>query len=245
MWHIGLNVFAPQNGLDHLRTARVFGYQPVALSGVYNKRSNLSYILNNMVYAYTRVSTTMQTTANQRHEIERFAEFRSITVNSWVEETISATRRLDERRLSKLLKSLKSTDLLIVTELSRLGRNLMQIMSILNLCMERNVTVFAIKEGYELGDNINSKVLAFAFGLAAEIERNLTSQRTKESLARLKAEGKTLGRPVGSKKKNPILKQHDTYIKRRIAEGAKQIEIARSLKCSRHTVREWVRQATL
>ena len=197
-----------------------------------------------MVYAYTRVSTMMQTTANQRHEIERFAKSRSIRITTWVEETISSTRRLDERRLNKLLKSLKPTDLLIVSELSRLGRNLMQIMSILNLCMERNVTVLAIKEGYELGDNINSKVLAFAFGLAAEIERNLTSQRTKESLARLKAEGKTLGRPVGSKKKNPILKQHDNYIKKRMTEGAKQIEIARSLKCSRHTVREWIKQAS-
>lgn len=195
-----------------------------------------------MVYAYTRVSTMMQTTANQRHEIECFAQSRSIIVDTWVEETISSTRQLKERRLSKLLKSLKPTDLLIVTEISRLGRNLMQIMSILNLCMEKNVTVFAIKEGYELGNNINSKVLAFAFGLAAEIERSLTSQRTKESLARLKAEGKKLGRPIGSKKSNPILKKHAAYIEKRLAEGAKQIDIARSLKCSRHTVREWIRQ---
>lgn len=195
-----------------------------------------------MIYAYTRVSTTMQTTANQRYEIEKFAQTRSLTICIWVEETVSATRRLDERRLSKLLKSLKPTDTLIVSELSRLGRNLMQIMSILNLCMERNITVYAIKEGYELGDNINSKVLAFAFGLAAEIERNLISARTKESLARLKAEGKKLGRPVGSKKSNPILKRHAAYIEKRMAEGARQIDIARSLKCSRHTVREWVKQ---
>ncbi len=195
-----------------------------------------------MIYAYIRVSTATQTTANQRHEIERFATVSNLPVSQWIEETISATRRLDERLLNKLLKSLKPTDVLIVSEISRLGRNLMQIMSILNLCMERNITVYAVKEGYELGDNIYSKVLAFAFGLAAEIERSLISQRTKESLARLKAEGRTLGRPIGSKKRNPILNKHATYIKKRIAEGAKQIDIARSLKCSRHTVREWVRQ---
>lgn len=116
----------------------------------------------------------------------------------------------------------------------------MQIMSILNLCMERNVRVYAIKEGYELGDNINSKVLAFAFGLSAEIERNLISQRTKESLARLKSEGRRLGRPLGSRKKNPILAKHANFIKKSIAAGAKQISIARTLNVHRHTVKAWI-----
>jgi putative DNA-invertase from lambdoid prophage Rac len=195
-----------------------------------------------MIYAYIRVSTEKQTTANQRHEIEQFAQSKHLIISKWIEETISSTRRLEERRLSKVLKLLKPTDKLIVTELSRLGRNLMQIMSILNHCMEKKVTVYAIKEGYELGDNINSKVLAFAFGLAAEIERNLISQRTKESLARLKAEGRQLGRPKGSKKQFPKLAPHAAYISQRLAEGARQIDIARSLKVHRHTVMEWVKQ---
>ena len=69
--------------------------------------------------------------------------------------------------------------MLVVSELSRLGRNLMQIMKILHDCMEKDIQVFTIKEKYELGNNINSKVLAFAFGLSAEIERNVISQRTK------------------------------------------------------------------
>ncbi len=160
-------------------------------------------------------------------------------MHKWIEETISTRRKLEERTFNTLLQSLSKDDCLIVSELSRVGRNLMQIMSVLHLCMERQVKVFAVKEGYELGDNINSKVLAFAFGLSAEIERNLISQRTKESLARLKAEGKILGRPKGSKKKFPILLPHAEYIRKRIKQGAKQVEIARELKVHRHTVGMW------
>jgi DNA invertase Pin-like site-specific DNA recombinase len=157
-------------------------------------------------------------------------------------ETISSRKELQERAFGALLDKLQARDVLIVSEISRMGRNLMQIMSILNLCMERQVKVFTIKEGYELGDNINSKVLAFAFGLSAEIERTLISQRIKEALARKKSEGVTLGRPVGSKKKRPILAKHSAYIKKQLAQGAKQIDIARSLKVHRHTVKDWIEQ---
>lgn len=193
-----------------------------------------------MIYAYLRVSTDKQTNDNQRFEIVNFATKRNFKIEKWVEETISSRKDLQVRALGKLLKKLKPEDMLIISEISRMGRNLMQIMSILNQCMERNVKVFAIKEGYELGDNINSKVLAFAFGLSAEIERTLISQRIKEALARRKAEGKKLGRPVGSKKKNPKLAVYDTYIRKRVAEGAKQADIARALKVHRHTVKAWL-----
>jgi DNA invertase Pin-like site-specific DNA recombinase len=193
-----------------------------------------------MIYGYIRVSTEKQNIENQRHEIIRFANFKEMKVNKWVEETISTRKKLEERTFGKLLLDLSKDDILIVSELSRVGRNLMQIMSVLHLCMERDVKVFAVKEGYELGDNINSKVLAFAFGLSAEIERNLISQRTKESLARLKAEGRVLGRPKGSKKQFPILLEYDAFIKEKIANGSKQVEIARELKVHRHTVKAWI-----
>ena len=196
-----------------------------------------------MIYAYIRVSTDKQTTENQRFEISNFAKHRKLKITKWIDETISSRKELKDREFGSLLRKLKADDILIISEISRMGRNLMQIMSILNLCMERQVKVFAIKEGYELGDNINSKVLAFAFGLSAEIERNLISQRIKEALARKKAEGVKLGRPKGSKKRNPILAEHDAYIKRKLSEGAKQIDIARALKVHRHTVKDWLQKS--
>ena len=193
-----------------------------------------------MTYAYVRVSTDKQTTDNQKFEIRKFSKHRGFTISKWVEETISSRKELCERAFGKLLYKLKTGDVLIVSEISRMGRNLMQIMGILNICMEKNIKVFAIKEGYELGDNINSKVLAFAFGLSAEIERTLISQRIKEALSRRKAEGMLLGRPKGSKKKNPILAKHATEIQILISQGAKQVQIARRFDVHRHTVRDWL-----
>ncbi len=88
-------------------------------------------------------------------------------------------------------------DLIICAGLSRLGRNLFMIMEFLNICMTKECRIWTVKDNHRLGDDIQSKVLAFAFGLSAEIERNLICQRTKDSLARKKAEGVVLGRPKG------------------------------------------------
>ena len=150
-----------------------------------------------MTYGYIRVSTDTQTVENQRFEINNFCARNNLKIDSWIEETISGTKNYKTRQLGRLLKRTRKGDIIVCSELSRLGRNLFMIMEILNICMSRDCRLWTIKDGYRLGDDINAKVLAFAFGLSAEIERNLISQRTKEALARKRAEGKHLGRPVG------------------------------------------------
>ena len=150
-----------------------------------------------MIHGYIRVSTDRQTVENQRFEINQFCLKNAFQIDCWIEEAISGTKDVDERKLGKLLRKMTKGDVLVCSELSRLGRSLLMIMSILNLCMKKDVQVWTIKENYKLGNDISSKVLAFAFGLSAEIERNLISQRTKEALARRRMEGGVLGRPKG------------------------------------------------
>ena len=152
-----------------------------------------------MIYGYIRVSSDRQTVENQRFEINNFCSKNELHIDGWIEETISGTRNYNKRELGKLLKRVKKDDLIICAELSRLGRSLFMIMEILNICMTKECKVWTIKDNYRLGEDIQSKVLAFAFGLSAEIERDLISQRTKEALARKKAEGAKLGRAEGSK----------------------------------------------
>ena len=171
-----------------------------------------------MVYGYIRVSTDKQTVENQRFEIVRFCETHDIKIDSWIEEIISGCQAVEKRELGELLSKMQKGDIIICAELSRLGRNLLMIMSILHQCMLSDVQVWTIKDNYRLGSDITSKVLAFAFGLSAEIERNLISQRTKEALARKKAEGVLLGRPKGSKSKVNKLTGRESEVKRLLTE---------------------------
>jgi DNA invertase Pin-like site-specific DNA recombinase len=163
-------------------------------------------------------------------------------VDKWIEETISGTKTVGERKLGKLLKRMKRSDVLICSELSRLGRNLLMIMGILNECMNRDIQVWTIKDNYRLGSDINSKVLAFAFGLSAEIERNLISQRTKEALARRRAEGVVLGRPKGSKSKVKKLTGKEAEIKALLDRKVSKSAIARILGVHRLTVSVFVKE---
>ena len=122
-----------------------------------------------MTYGYIRVSSDKQTVENQRFEIIQFCLQNGLCVDGWIEETISGAVSYNGRRLGVLLRSVKKGDIIVCSELSRLGRNLLMIMEILNVCMERGCRVWTIKDGYRLGDDIQSKVLAFAFGMSAEL----------------------------------------------------------------------------
>lgn len=198
-----------------------------------------------MIYGYIRTSTEKQNNANQRFEIENFATSYQFTIDKWVEETISSKKKLDDRKLGKLLKKLKPDDLLVTSELSRLGRNLLQIMSILHFCMDIGCRVWTIKDNYRLGSDLQSKVLAFAFGLSAEIERNLISQRTKNSLDKLRAEGKHIGRSKGSKNKTTKLSGKDELIQQLLSQKIKKIEIAKILNVDYTTLYKYLREKAL
>ncbi len=195
-----------------------------------------------MIFGYIRVSSDKQTVENQRFEITNFANRQNMVIDRWIEETISGTKSYNKRLLGQLLKDVNKGDLIICAELSRLGRNLFMIMEILNICMQKECRVWTIKDNYRLGDDIQSKILAFAFGLSAEIERNLISQRTKEALARKKSEGKVLGRPKGRKGSHYKLTGHETDIQVLLSEGVSKREIARRYKVNRMTVASFLRR---
>jgi DNA invertase Pin-like site-specific DNA recombinase len=193
-----------------------------------------------MIYGYIRVSTDKQTVENQRYEINQFCKKNVFVIDKWIEETISGSKKVEDRKLGKLLKRMRKEDILVCSELSRLGRNLLMIMGILNECMNRDIQVWTIKDHYRLGSDINSKVLAFAFGLSAEIERNLISQRTKEALARKRAEGVILGRPKGSKSAKTKLTGQEKKIKELVDKKVSYSAIGRILGVHRLTVSSFV-----
>ncbi|MDR2732388.1 MAG: recombinase family protein [Fibromonadaceae bacterium] len=143
-----------------------------------------------MIYGYVRVSTIHQNVENGRFEVANFAQKQGFPIEKWVTEQISSQKDLKKRKLSGLLRKVRKGDVIIATEISRLGRNILEILEILGVCLEKECQVWTIKENYKLGTDIPSKVLAVVFGLVAEFERSLISSRTKEALARVKAEGK-------------------------------------------------------
>lgn len=198
-----------------------------------------------MIYGYIRVSSDKQTVENQRFEIANFAASQNLTIDGWIEETISGTKNYDKRELGKLLKKVGKDDLIICAELSRLGRNLFMIMEILNLCMSRECKVWTIKDNYRLGEDIQSKVLAFAFGLSAEIERNLISQRTKEALGRKRAEGVVLGRPKGRKSSHVKLSGHEETIRTLIEKKVAKTRIAKIFGVNRMTVDAFIKSRVM
>ena len=189
-----------------------------------------------MLYAYVRVSTDKQTVENQRFEINNFCKTNHLKIGRWIEERISGKKSIHDRKLGGLMKRMKKGDILVCSELSRLGRNLLVIMGILNECMQRNIKVWTIKDNYRLGNDISCKVLAFAFGLSAEIERNLIAERTKDALARRKAEGVILGRPFGSKNKKKKLHGKESFINEMLDKNKTKLFIAKKLKVHRQTL---------
>ena len=198
-----------------------------------------------MIYAYIRVSTDKQHQENQKYEIEQFANANNLNIDKWIEETISSKKPLEERKLGKLIKKLKADDILITSEISRIGRNLLQIMSVLHHCMNIGCQVWTIKDNYRLGSDIQSKVLAFAFGLASQIERDLISQRTKCSLASKKEQGVKLGRPIGAESKKLKLAKNLKRIQDLLAKGVSKNQISKIMNVQYMTLSRFIKRYNL
>ena len=198
-----------------------------------------------MIYGYIRVSTDKQTVENQRFEINSYARKNNLVIDEWIEETISGTVPPNKRTLGKLLLKTKRSDCIICSELSRLGRNMFMIMSILNGLLEQGVKIYTVKEGYKLGDDLTSKILAFAFSISAEIERSLISQRTKEALKRKSAEGIKLGRPKGRKNYRYKLSGKEEYIRSLLQAGCTKTELCNKLKVSTATLYSFLKKSKI
>ena len=193
-----------------------------------------------MIFAYIRVSTNYQTVQNQKLAIKEYAKYHRLTKIQWIAETISGTKQPNKRKLGELLERVEKDDVIIITELSRLGRSLTMILNVLQILLEKGVKVIAIKEGYELGDNIQSKVLAFAFGLSAELERTLLSERTKLGLERARKQGKQIGRKKGQLPKKYKLTGKASYIKRERKAGRSKLSLAKELNVTWITLNKFM-----
>lgn len=192
-----------------------------------------------MIYGYIRVSTSSQTVENQKIQIKNYCRVKRLHNIVWYSETISGIKTPEKRKLGELLKKAQSGDTIIVTEISRLGRSMVMVMTVLDECLKRGVTVMAIKENFVLDNSIACKALMFAFGLSAEIERTLISERTKAGLERARKRGKKIGRALGEKPHRFKLTPYKSRIKRYIKEGRRLNSMAKEFGVRWTTMRNF------
>lgn len=195
-------------------------------------------------FGYIRVSTSKQDYETQRYSILEFANQRRLGSVEFVTETISGMTSWHKRAVADLIAKLKKGDVLVVAELSRLGRSMLEVLELLSIIVTRGVSVYAIKGNYELTNSLQSKVMAVVFSLAAEIERELISARTREALSRRRAEGKPLGRPKGSIGKSKLDGQEE-HIRELLGYRVPKAAIARMLIVSRPALLDFIKSRRL
>jgi DNA invertase Pin-like site-specific DNA recombinase len=193
--------------------------------------------------AYLRVSTDKQDLEKNKADILQLANEKDLGKVHWIEETVSGRVSWKKRQIAEVLDELQTDDVLIVSELSRLGRSMLEIMEILSVATEKGVKIYAVKGNWQLDGSLQSKVVAMAFAIAAEIERDLISQRTKEALAARKRDGMILGRPRGIGKSK--LDVYQPEIAALLANGSTLTFIAKRYKTSKSNLQRWMKQRRL
>lgn len=189
------------------------------------------------IYIYLRVSTSAQDTQNQLHGIQQYCRERGIEPDAVIEDTASGSVAWNARKIGELLSVADKGDVLLVAEVSRLARSTLQVLEILKFASERRVSVVIVKNGLTFDNSMQSKITATILGLAAEIERDFISMRTREALSKRKASGKRLGRPPGSVAKRYKLDEKRTEIERYQKLGINYTAIAKLVGVSRPTLR--------
>ncbi len=191
-------------------------------------------------YGYLRVSTINQDTDKFKSEILKFANEHNFGNVHFVEETVSGIKNWRERNLGELIEILKPNDRLIVPEMSRLGRSMLEVLEILKVARERDLYVYAIKGNWTLNGTIESKIMATMLALISEIERDFIVSRTKEALAAKKAQGVRLGRPQGPGKSK--LDKFRPEIEGMLTNGSTKVFIARRYKTTPANLYNWLRK---
>ena len=190
--------------------------------------------------AYLRVSTTDQDLEKNKADILHLANEKGLGQVKWVEETVSGRVSWRKRAIANVLGELQTGDNLLVSELSRLGRSMLECMEILSVASQAGIHIYAVKGNWQLDDSIQSKIVAMAFAMAAEIERDLISQRTKEALAAKKRAGVKLGRPKGVGKSK--LDEHRHEIEALLAHGSTQKYIAGRFGTTEANLSRWLKK---
>lgn len=196
-----------------------------------------------MVYGYLRVSSDEQDVNSQKQGVDKFAAEKGWVISKYItDEGVSGGKDPDKRKLGPLLKSLKKDDIIISSEISRLGRDLYMVMDILHFCMEKGVVIYTVKDKFVLGNDVQSKVLAFAFGLSAEIERQMIKQRTKEGLRLRMKMGVLVGRPVGTINEPKVSNEQKGKIIEQYRYGVPLRRLAQNFNVDRNTIDRWLRR---
>lgn len=196
-----------------------------------------------MIYGYLRVSTDEQDINSQKQGVEQFAKDKGWNIDRFItDEGVSGGKDPDKRNLGPLLNKVNKDDVIICSEISRLGRDIYMVMDVLHLCMERGCVIYTVKDHFTLGDDIQSKVLAFAFSLAAEIERQMIRQRTKEGLRLRVKQGVLLGRPPRTKLAKPIsdLSNKKDQVIEQFNWGVPLRRLAKNFNVDRNTIERWL-----
>ncbi len=193
--------------------------------------------------AYLRVSTTDQDIEKNKADILHLANDKGLGRVEWIEETASGRVSWKKRKIAEILDQLQAGDTLLVSELSRLGRSMLECMEILSIASQKEINIYSVKGNWQLDNSIQSKIIAMAFSMASEIERDLISQRTKEALLAKKKAGVKLGRPKGVGKSK--LDKFRPEIEALLANGSTQKFIAQRYETTEANFSRWLKKHNL